>query len=235
VGVKSADVQTFISKELHTPLFLEEFVFCRNKFSPLSSSEVEFADAVVMLGDVLLIFQIKERSTRQASSAQGERRWFQSKVIGRATKQIRDTLGFLRTNAEIRVPNERGHVFNLSVRAFADVIKIVVYMPSANLPKDCRRIRHHVSGSAGFIHIVDARDYVELSRTLRVPQEVIRYFKYRESVLTRFTEGDANPSEAAIAGHFVGGNPDVAPTNQSVSYLHRLIQDDAEWDLAPLI
>ena len=86
------DVQSFISKELHGLLFLEEFVFSQNKFSPPSRSKVEFADAVVMLGDVLFIFQIKERSPKLHGDAETQRRWFESKMIGKATKQLRDTL-----------------------------------------------------------------------------------------------------------------------------------------------
>lgn len=77
---RSEDIQSFIGKKLHSLLFLEEFVFSRNKFSPPSPSELEFADAVVMLGNVLFICQIKERSAEQSGDEDAERRWFQSKV-----------------------------------------------------------------------------------------------------------------------------------------------------------
>jgi hypothetical protein len=230
-----ADVHSFISKELHSLLFLEEFVFSRNKFSPPSSTELELADAVVLLGDVLLIYQIKERSADEAGDADAERRWFETKVVGKATKQIRDTLRYLQSFSEIRVPNERGHIFNLAGSAYAAILKIVVYLPSQNLPEDCRRVRHYVSRSAGFIHIVDARDYVEVSRTLRVPEEVVRYFNYREMVLTRFAEECSGLTEPAIAGHFIGGRPEVPPTAESARSLFRLVQDEEEWNLAPLL
>jgi hypothetical protein len=225
------DVQSFIRKKLHSLLFLEEFVFSRNKFSPPSSSELEFADAVVMLGDVLLIYQIKERSIEENQNEDTERNWFKSKVIKKATKQIRDTIHFLQTYSEIRVPNERGHEFNLASCKYTDIIKIVIYSPSSHLPDDCQGVRHYVSESAGFIHIIDASDYLELSRTLRVPDEVVRYFKYREVVLTRFFEPCAGLPEPAIAGHFIGGDSDFSPTAESVVYLHNLIQDAEEWDL----
>jgi hypothetical protein len=228
-------VQSFISKQLHSLLFFEEFVFSRNKFSPPSSSELEFADAVVMLGEVLFIFQIKERSTSPSGNADTERRWFQSKVLRDATKQIRDTLSYLQTFSEIRVPNERGHVFDLAAQKFADIAKIVVYMPSPALPADCRRVLHHVSRSAGFIHIVNAEDYLEIGRTLRVPEEVVRYFTYRQMVLTQFGAASGDLPEAAIVGHFVGGDPNIPPTLESVRHLHRLINDAEEWDLAPFM
>ncbi|MCA0035326.1 hypothetical protein [Mesorhizobium sp. B263B2A] len=229
------DVQSFISKHLHSLLFLEEFTFSRTKFSPPASSEVEFADAVVMLGDVLLIYQIKERGSADAGDAEAERRWFESKVRGRATKQVRETLRYLRSCPDIPVPNERGRVFNLAATAFKDVLKIVVYRPSPSLPEDCRRVRHHVSKTEGFIHIIEASDYLELSRLLRVPEEVVRYFRYREWVLTKFAQESAGLGEVALAGHFIGGDPAVPPDAASAGHVHRLVQDGHEWDLAPIL
>jgi hypothetical protein len=147
--MRITDVQSFISRELHSLLFLEEFVFSRSQFSPPNSSEIELADAVVLLGDVLIIYQIKERSQSEARNAETERKWFETKVLGRVTKQIRDTLRYLQTFEEIPVPNERGHTFNLAASAYTDIIKIVVYLPSKNLPVDCRQVLSHVSSSAG--------------------------------------------------------------------------------------
>jgi hypothetical protein len=233
--IEPDDVQSFISKRLHSLMFPEEFVFARNQFSPPSGSELELADAVVMLGDALLIFQIKERSADDVVDEDGERRWFHSKVLGKATKQIRDTLRYLQTYDEICVPNERGRVFNLAARQFTEIFKVVVYMPSPTLPHDCRSIRNHTSNSAGLIHIVEAQDYLEILRTLRVPEEVVRYFRYREMVMTRFSPMSTTLPEPAIAGHFIGGDPDVSPDLGSASHLYRLVQDDEEWDLTPLM
>ncbi|MBN9254817.1 MULTISPECIES: hypothetical protein [unclassified Mesorhizobium] len=230
----AADVQTFISQHLHSLLFLEEFTFARTTFKPPASSEVEFADAVVMLGDVLLIYQIKERASADAGDAEAERRWFENKVRGKAVKQVRETLRYLRSCPDIPVPNERGRIFNLAATAFKDVLKVVIYLPSPNLPEDCRRLRHHVSKTEGFIHIIDAGDYLELSRLLRVPEEVVRYFRYREMVLTEFANSAAL-SEAAIVGHFIGGDPNLAPTASSADFVRRLIDDEHEWNLAPFL
>jgi hypothetical protein len=173
--------ESFVN-ELHSLLFFEEFTFSRNKFKPDLSSELELAGAVVMLGDVLLIYQIKERSPTNFGDAEAERRWFKSKVLNKAKKQVADTLSYLRSKQQILVPNERGRIFDLAESAFTDVLRVIIYFPSANLPDDCRRVRHLASRSAGFVHIVDAQDYLEIARTMRVPDEVVRYFKYRETV-----------------------------------------------------
>ena len=232
---RTSDVESFISKDLHSLLFLEEFVFSRTKFTKTPSEQVEFADAVVLLGDVLLIFQIKERSVNQGADTVAEGRWFKSKVLGKATKQVRDTLTYLETHSEIWIPNERGHLFNLAASSSAYIIKVVIYQASSNLPSEFRSIRSHMSDSAGLIHILSAHDYLQILRTLRVPGEVVRYFKFRESVLTRFADMCRNLPEQALVGHFIFGNPDVPPTIQAASHLHRLIQDGDEWDMAPLL
>ena len=229
------NAQEFVAETLHSMVFLKEFAFARNRFSPPLSSEVELADAVVMLGDVLLVYQIKERSAEEPGDADGERRWFQSKVLGRAVKQVKDTLQYLSAFEEISVPNERGHRFNLAARNFKKIIKIVVYLPSANLPADCGDITHHLSRTAGLVHILDVRDYYHLSQVLKVPEEIVRYFDYRERVLTRIAKASDPLSEPAIAGHFIGGDPGVLPTNASASYLSRLVDDEEDWNLTPLL
>jgi len=232
------DIQTFISRRLHNLLFLEEFVFARNKFTPVASSELELADAVVMVGDTLLIYQIKERKIDHRVNVDAERNWFNRKVLGAGTKQVRDTLRYLETYPDILVPNERGHKFNLAARSFSDIIKIVAYAPSPHLPAECRNIRHHVSeAGGGFIHIIDAHDYLELSRTLRVPREVIEYFKFRQRILTQFPDACASLPEAAIAGHYIVDDADHTkpPTIQSAMGLRSLVQDSNKWDLAPLL
>ncbi len=232
---QSIDAESFISRELHSLLFFEEFTFGRNRFSHPKSSEVELADAVVMLGDVLLIYQIKERSSNNIKNERSERQWFEKKVLGKAVKQIRDTLAHLNTNTEINVPNERGKFFNLAAQNFSQIIKLIIYRPSSNLPKDCRAVRHYDSKSAGFIHVIEAEDYLQIAKTLRVPIDVVRYLEYRESVLQKFPEDHSEMPEAVIAGHFIGGNPDDLPTFDSLEYLWNLVQDEDKWDLSPIL
>ncbi len=195
---------------------------------------MELADAVVMMGDVLLIYQIKQRTEYDSGDEDAERRWFRSKVLRKATKQVRDTLRYLEEFDEILVSNERGRVFNLAARKFTEVIKSWFMGRLEPLPSDCGSIRHHVSETAGLVHIVEAKDYLEISRALRVPEEVVRYFRYRETVVTGFS-GCSKLPEAAIAGHFIGGDPKVSPTAESSGHLFRLVQDDEEWDLTPLL
>ena len=178
------DIETFISEDLHSLLFLEEFIFAKSRSVLQEQSELELADAVVLLGDTLLVYQFKERAVRGPSDAAAEGRWFNSKILGKAKKQMSDTVRYLSTNQEIKIPNQRGRIFNLAGRPFKRIIKVIGYISAQPMSLDCRSTKCYVSEVAGFIHIVDLRDYLEIARTLRVPQEVVKYFEYREAVLT---------------------------------------------------
>jgi hypothetical protein len=68
-----------------------------------------------------------------------------------------------------------------------------------------------------------------------VPAEVVRYFKFREKVLTQYADTCATLPEPALAGHFIGGDHNNPPALESAAYLHRLIQDDDEWDISILL
>lgn len=228
-------LQNFFCQNVHSLLFFEEFTFGRNKFTPANSSELEFADGVVLLGDTLFVYQIKERSMKDAGSSGDEHQWFRKKVLGRAIEQIRCTNKYLRSLPEIRVPNEKGRAFNIAERNYSNVINLVIYRPSANLPHDCRRIKSRFSSLAGFIHIMDNHAYMTVCERLRVPAEMVRYFKYREKVLTRFSDECVNLPEDALLGQFMLGRHETSPTRDSSVYVDALIQEESEFDITPIL
>jgi hypothetical protein len=232
-GIPQVPVETLIARELHNLLYLEEFAFAANRFSPPDGSEVELADAVVSLDDTLLIFQIKERSMTSARNAESERAWFNNKVLKEAKNQVRDTARFLSSLNDIPIANERGRVFNLAASHYREVIKIIVYQASEALPLDCQDIRFYRSREAGYIHILSYADYVRLSSVLRVPEEIIRYFQYRENVMTQFEATGSKLPEASLVGGFIGDMGE--PTYEAYLNLHRIVDDEESWDLIPLL
>jgi hypothetical protein len=220
----------FIASVLNSLLFFEEFVFAKNKFIPNGQSEVEFADAVVALDDVLIIMQIKERVG--AGDADAERKWFEKKVIGSATKQVRDTLQYFGSYDDISIANERGRKFNLAAKGYSEVLKIVVYRGSANLPDDCKLRKFHRSETVGFIHVIEAEDYLEMARVLRVPEDMIRYLRYRELMITKFPDQCRALPEASMLGGYVGDGDDSPPRFNSYENLHRMVLDEETWDIS---
>ncbi|MBY0329791.1 MAG: hypothetical protein K2X49_03870 [Acetobacteraceae bacterium] len=228
-------IARFNAADLHSRIFFEEFTFARTQFRPAGGSEVELADAVVLLGDTLIIFQIKERAPNAAGQPDAERKWFRSKVLKNATAQVRDTVQFLQSQSMIEVPNERGRIFNLAAQEYQELIKLVLFQAPSELPDDCRLTKHHVSKTAGFIHVVDAEAYARSAQLLRVPEEIVRYFRYREDMIKRYPEQCASCTEADLLGAFVGHEVGRPPFAGASSVLERLVYDEDDWDLAPLL
>lgn len=226
-------LENFI-KELHSLAFFKEFTFSKNTFKPAAGgSEVELADNVVWMGDDLTVLQLKERSTRDVKDEASEARWFEEKVLGKATKQIRDTLKFLEDNASITVTNDQGHSFDIRGSEVRTITKIVVYLPGRITSEAAKNTRHYVSKTGGFIHVLNARDYLEVCRTLRVPADIQDYFAYRQRLL----EGtpDTTAPEALILGQYLSGDETAAPSMDSHKFLRALKQNESEFDLAPFL
>jgi hypothetical protein len=225
-------LEEFVARDLHNFVYLEELVFPKTRFTPTGRSEVELADAVVALKETLIILQMKERSPADAGDHERERNWFSRKVMKQATKQIRDTLSHLESKHAIWVENSRGRKFNLAEDRYRETIKVVVYKSSENLPEDCRSVRFHISETVGLIHILQYEDYVRMSEFLRVPEEIRRYFSFREKVLTQHADQCRSLPEACLVGGFID---DSLPSKDSYQVLHRTIDDEETWNIVPLL
>jgi hypothetical protein len=225
-------VETYIAKFLHSQVFFEEFVFAKNKFKTLSGAELELADAVVLLDDVILIMQIKERSSVHAGDEDAELTWFDRKVLGTAVRQIKNSLEYLNANASIPLANERGKVVDLGFSNQHEIIKLIIYQPAETLPEIKRLTKFHRSETGGFIHVISADDYRNLTSLFRIPEDVIRYLRFREMTLTKFADDCSSLPEASLAGAYVGDTDDVAPRFNSFVKLHRLVPDQQSWDIS---
>jgi hypothetical protein len=215
---------------LNSLAFWREFSFAQNTFSPRPGAEFELADSLVWFGDYMIAMQLKERS-EETENPDIERSWFQKKVLGTATRQVRDTLQFLKEHEQIRVTNERGHSFDIRGAQLACITKVVVFLGGRSLPEDCWKTRHHLSQTAGFIHVVAAHDYLGIVEKLRVPEDIRRYFAYREAVVPKLS--DASVDESDIMGAFLGEQD--LPTPISRDILRAFVQDIEAFDLSRLI
>lgn len=222
--------------ELNEWHFFKEFVYSKNTFRPApSQTEVELADNVLLLGDLLLAFQLKEREPSKDSSEESERRWFEKKVLTKATRQIRDTLRYLDENESISLKNHRGHELKLEPRRLTQIHKLVVYLPDNMLPSDCLNKKYHESKSAGVIHIIPAHDYLGIVQTLLTPTEVADYLDFREELISTWgTRVDSIP-EPALVGQFLEGNAAVEPSLAFLDNLRALDHGAEEWDMSGII
>lgn len=215
--------------------FFREFTFSKNEFPPTPTEEVELADNVIWLDNLVNIYQIKERQAPSNTSPEKEQRWFEQKVLGKATKQIRDTLNYLQNYKDIQLPNHRGDFFNVTVPSLESVHKLVLYKAHEALPESCRKQKHYKSKTAGLIHLIPANDYLGILRTLLTPAEVSDYLAFREELITHWEEDVLNLPEQALVGHYLSGITDEKPQLQFVEYLRRLEHRVQEWDMTGVI
>lgn len=217
---------------LNSLAFWKEFTFAQNTFAPRPGAELELADNLVWLEDHAFVLQLKERKNETADP-NIERAWFANKVLKKAVRQVRDSLSFLEQHQEIRVTNERGHSFDIKPGQIADITKIIVYLGGRSLPEDCWATRHYVSQTAGFIHVVASHDYLGILEKLRVPEDIRRYFAYRQEVLPKLHEAGIVVEEADVMGGFL--NEEDLPFPGSQEVLRRFVQDHEAYDLSGLI
>jgi hypothetical protein len=215
--------------------FFREFTYSKSTFRPAPSQEVELADSIIWIGNLLVVYQLKEREARGATTVEAEKRWFESKVLRQATRQVRDTLTYLNEARAIEIRNHRGHSFGLDIRAVHELHKLIVYLPHDVLPENYRKLKHHRSRTAGVIHIIPANDYMGIVRTLLTPAEVTDYLGFREALIDRWEAERATVPEPAVIGQYLNGNIDVPPSFEFLEYLQRLDHRADEWDMSGII
>ena len=217
---------------LNALAFWKEFTFGQNRFAPQPGNEFELADSLIWLSNYAYVLQLKERED-ETDNPDVERSWFTNKVIKKATSQVRDTLRFLEQHKLIRVTNERGHAFDIRGDELFEIVKIVVFHGGKALPEDCWQTRYYISRTAGFIHILAAHDYLGILEKLRVPEDIRRYFAYREIVTPKLRDSGVIVDESDIMGAFLGDQELPAPGSRDL--LRRFIQDFENFDLSWLI
>lgn len=214
---------------LNSDLFLREFSFSQTKFTPSGRSEVEVGDHLVRIGNLVFLYQVKERdSTGQAPIEV----WLNSKVLKKATKQIRDTVQVLGAGHPVTIANERGHSFDLSSKADDRSFRLVLFRSGEGrtpLPYP----RFHDSRTVGFIHIFDVLDYFGVCRYLITPVEIADYLTWREQVFhSRPVAGSI--SEASLVGQYLVDALDEEPGERFSGVLVALLHDQEKFDLSYL-
>ena len=215
--------------------FYREFTFSKTTFRPNPTDEFELADSVVWLDDLLILFQLKEREVSGQTTPEAERNWFERKVMGRATRQIRDTLSYLKKHQQITLKNHRDHEFILKYGSIATVHRVICYLAHQDLPDSSRQQKAHVSRSAGFMHLIAATEYLRVLETLRTPAEVSEYLDFRQSIISSAKDATEMLSEDALLGQYLSGELKGPPREDYVEYLTSLDQRAQEWDMSKII
>lgn len=190
-----------ILAQINSNIFFKEFTFSKNDFNELDTNQLlEFADNVVWLDNLFFIYQVKE----QDSNSMNDKKWFENKILKKAVKQIKSTLGYIATYPEILIENERGHKLNITeANGCIDTKRIIIYWPTETFSEDLRRQKFYESSEIGLVHLFHYEDYDWVCKYLITPTEINEYLNFRENLFS-FDKRYSNVlPEQYFLGHFL--------------------------------
>jgi len=220
---------------LNEHFFYKEFIFSKNTFRPHPDRELELADNILWLDDLLVVFQLKERGVSTDSTEERESKWFRRKVINKGTRQIRDTLDYMKKYKNIELENHRGHKFTLDESRITMRHNVVSFSAHTKLPVECRLKKRHRSRTAGVIHLIPANDYWGIVQTLLTPMELCEYLNFREKLVEKWEKEIEPLPEHAILGQYLSGDNNSIPCLAFTQYLVALDHRIDEWDISGII
>lgn len=212
-------------------VFFREFTFSKNDFKALDTKQqLEFADNVVWLDDIFLIFQIKEKEIDSSDS----RKWFQNKILNKAVKQIKSTMSYLQEYSDIIIENEKGHKLNIAEAKLGYSKKIIIYR-AKDFPKDLRQRKFYESSEIGLIHLLHEEDYAWICKFLVTPCEIDEYFSFRERLFLHNKEASAELPEQYFLGHFLETPEADHFDAQYINALRNFTQHVSKFDISGII
>lgn len=216
-------------------IFLKEFSFAQNTFSPQPNRQLELADHIIWLDDRIIVYQLKERIPDGPDTDEAAIRWFQNKILKKAKSQIRDTLDYLKQHPNISIKNQRGLSFTIPQDKITHITKVILYALPHDPPKEIQRTKRIDSSSSGFIHTINILDYTDICNSLITPAEIWEYLEFRETSIRKWPERAALVSEKALVGQFLSGELDFWPEAHYQSFLDSHINDIKNFNLTPFL
>jgi hypothetical protein len=221
--------------QLNGHFFFRQFTYSKGTFRPTPTDEVELSDNLLWLGDVVVAFQLKERDAVPNATQESEARWLARKVVTRGTRQVRDTLEYLRAHEVIELQNNQGDRFGLKSSTIKSIHKVVCYAPHPLFARDSALKKYHRSQSAGAIHLIAAQDYLGIVRTLITPAEFCDYLSFREELIGRWGVAINEVSEIALLGQYISGDAELRPDQSFAEIVWSLNHRIEEWDMSGVI
>jgi hypothetical protein len=216
--------------QLNANVFLAEFAFDSAQIRVPGTGDIEIADHLVLLDDIGIVFQLKERMDGADSSVESLRSWFADSVRKKGVGQIQATREMLSRFAGVELVNQRGHRVPLrSSKPESHPGVIVFHAPDTSgfiPPKYC------VSKRAGFVHFIAGSDYFGVCGFLATPTEISDYLVFRERAVRSLDLAPRPVSEAALVGQYMGGDLQAIPNERFAGALDALMADKESWDIS---
>jgi hypothetical protein len=83
--------------------------------------------------------------------------------------------------------------------------------------------------------LIQGNDYLGIVRTLLTPAEFSDYLGFREELIDKWDMAVNDVPESVLVGHYLNGNADARPTQDSIEYLKALEHRIDEWDMSGVI
>jgi len=156
-------------------VFFKELVYSDLKFVPDGKTEVELADLLINLEDVVLAIQLKERNERdRTEDLRIEEKWLHDKRK-KAKRQIAETIKSIR-NKTICLKNLRG--VEIAIHSDAEIVPLIVFdNPSI---KHYKHLLSYQLTEEESVNCISFTDYKIMCKQLVSPVEIIEYIKWRE-------------------------------------------------------
>lgn len=156
--------------------FYKELVYSELKFKLQhdQNREVEFADLIINLEDIILAVQLKERNEKDRTQDKNtEERWLKKKCR-KAKEQIKDTISYIK-NETVSFVNARGKETKINPKA--DIVPLVVFENASILEYE-HLLRSH-SSEGLTVNCMSLEDFRCMCKDLLSPIEIIEYIRWR--------------------------------------------------------
>ena len=155
--------------------FYKELVYADLKFTPIGGTEIELADLIINLEDIVLAIQLKERNEKDRTQDKNiEEKWLKKKCK-KAKEQIKDTISYI-TSEKVSFINARGK--KTIINPNAEVVPLVVF-ENDSISEYEHLLRNHTNDGLA-VNCMSIYDFKLMCKQLLSPIEIIEYLKWRE-------------------------------------------------------
>ena len=148
--------------------FYKELVYADLKFVPEGGTEIELADLIINLEDVILAIQLKERNEKDRTQDKNvEEKWLKKKCK-KAKEQIKDTILFI-NNEKVSFANARGK--ETKINPNAEIVPLVVF-ENVSISEYEHLLRSHTTDGLS-VNCMSINDFQLMCQELVSPIEII--------------------------------------------------------------
>lgn len=153
--------------------FYKELVYADLKFVPEGGTEIELADLIINLEDVILAIQLKERNEMDRTQDKNvEEKWLKKKCK-KAKEQIKDTILFI-NNEKVSFINARGK--ETKINPSAEIVPLVVF-ENVSISEYEHLLRSHTADGL-LVNCMSIDDFQLICQELVSPIEIMEYVKW---------------------------------------------------------